>query len=185
MQSGLTYSIVRPTAYFKSLSGQVERVKRGKTFLVFSDGTLTACKPISDGDLGRFLAECLDDESRWNRVLPISGPGEAITPTQQGEMLFALLGQPPRFTHVPVMVLDAVVMMLSTLGRVFPRMAEKAELARIGRYYTTESMLVLNAATGRYDADATSSAGTETLADFYVGLIKGEVQVERRDHAVF
>jgi divinyl chlorophyllide a 8-vinyl-reductase len=27
--SGLTYSIVRPTAFFKSLSGQVERVRRG------------------------------------------------------------------------------------------------------------------------------------------------------------
>ena len=27
--SGLTYSIVRPTAFFKSRSGQVERVKRG------------------------------------------------------------------------------------------------------------------------------------------------------------
>jgi divinyl chlorophyllide a 8-vinyl-reductase len=37
--SGATYSIVRPTAFFKSLSGQVERVKRGKPFLVFGDGT--------------------------------------------------------------------------------------------------------------------------------------------------
>jgi divinyl chlorophyllide a 8-vinyl-reductase len=59
--SGLTYSIVRPTAFFKSLSGQVERVRRGKPFLVFGDGTLTACKPISDDDLGDFLADCLHD----------------------------------------------------------------------------------------------------------------------------
>ncbi len=185
VESGLTYSIVRPTAYFKSLSGQVERVRRGKPFLVFGDGRLTACKPISDGDLGRYLAECLDDEGRWNRVLPVGGPGEAITPREQGELLFALLGQPPRFTHVPVKMLDAIIALLSTLGRIFPRMARKAELARIGRYYATESMLVLDAATGLYDAGATPSAGTETLADFYVGLIKGEVQVERGDHAVF
>ncbi len=54
--SGLDYSIVRPTAFFKSLSGQIERVKRGKPFLVFGDGTLTACKPISDDDLGRYLS---------------------------------------------------------------------------------------------------------------------------------
>ncbi len=46
--SGLDYSIVRPTAYFKSLSGQIERVQQGKPFLVFGDGRLTACKPISD-----------------------------------------------------------------------------------------------------------------------------------------
>ena len=50
--SGLDYTIVRPTAFFKSLSGQIDRVRRGKPFLVFGDGTLTACKPISDDDLG-------------------------------------------------------------------------------------------------------------------------------------
>ena len=75
IESGLTYSIVRPTAFFKSLSGQVARVKRGKPFLVFGDGTLTACKPISDGDLADYLADCLTDDRRWNRVLPIGGPG--------------------------------------------------------------------------------------------------------------
>ena len=35
IESGVAYTIVRPTAFFKSLSGQVERVKRGKPFLVF------------------------------------------------------------------------------------------------------------------------------------------------------
>jgi divinyl chlorophyllide a 8-vinyl-reductase len=185
MASGLTYSIVRPTAFFKSLSGQVDRVKQGKPFLVFGDGELTACKPISDADLGRYLAECLNDESRFNRILPIGGPGEAITPKQQGEKLFALLGRVPRFQHVPLALLDSIVFVLSTLGRVFPPLAVKAELARIGRYYASESMLVLDPETGRYDADATPSTGTETLFDFYAGLIKGEVSIERGDHAVF
>ena len=83
--SGLTYSIVRPTAFFKSLSGQIDRVKRGKPYLIFGDGTLTACKPISDDDLGRYLAGCLDDEASHNRILPIGGPGDAITPRQPGE----------------------------------------------------------------------------------------------------
>jgi divinyl chlorophyllide a 8-vinyl-reductase len=183
--SGLTYSIVRPTAFFKSLSGQVDRVKQGKPFLVFGDGALTACKPISDDDLGIFLAECLDDESRFNRVLPIGGPGEAITPKQQGERLFALLGRAPRFRHVPLALLDAIVFVMSTLGRVSPPLARKAELARIGRYYASESMLVWDPATGRYDAAATPSTGTETLFDFYARLIKGELSSDRGDHAVF
>ncbi len=183
--SGLTYSIVRPTAFFKSLSGQVERVKRGKPYLLLGDGTLTACKPISDADLGGYLADCLDEESRHNRVLPIGGPGAAITPRQQGEKLFELLGRPPRFRQMPVALLDAVVATLSALGRVAPPLAEKAEFARIGRYYATESMLVLDPATGRYDADATPSAGSETLFDFYARLIRGEASAERGDHAVF
>ncbi len=183
--SDLTWSIVRPTAFFKSLSGQVERVQRGKPFLVFGDGTLTACKPISDDDLAGYLAECLDDPARRNRILPIGGPGEAITPRQQGEALFALLGRKPRFRRVPVALLDTIIRVLGTLGRLRPALAEKAELARIGRYYATESMLVLDPATGRYDAAATPSTGTDTLFEFYARLVAGEASVERGDHAVF
>jgi len=164
----------------------VERVKRGRPFLVFREGTLTACKPISDGDLAEYLIACLEDERRWNRVLPIGGPGEAITPRQQGEMLFALLGREPRFRHVPVALLDGIVGALSVAGRVVPSLADKAELARIGRYYATESMLVLTPETGRYDAAATPSTGTETLFDFYKALLTGGVVApERGDHAVF
>jgi divinyl chlorophyllide a 8-vinyl-reductase len=185
IESGLTYSIVRPTAFFKSLSGQVDRVKRGKPFLVFGDGTLTACKPISDDDLAYYIAECLDDESRVNRVLPIGGPGDAITPRQQGERLFELLGRPPRFRQVPVAMLDAIIAVLGAAGRILPALADKAELARIGRYYATESMLVLDPTTGLYDAAATPSTGTETLFDYYAGLVKGAIAPERGDHAVF
>jgi len=183
--SGVAYSIVRPTAFFKSLSGQIGRLKRGKPFLVFGDGTLTACKPIDDDDLGDYLADCLDDAQRLNRVLPIGGPGYAITPKQQGEHLFALLGTPPRFKHVPVAMLDAIVGVLAAGGRWVPKLADKAELARIGRYYATESMLLLDPITGRYDAAATPAAGTRTLFDYYADVVRGTAVPERGDHAVF
>lgn len=185
IESGVDYSIVRPTAFFKSLSGQVERVRQGKPFLVFGDGRLTACKPISDDDLGDYLAACLDSPACRNRVLPIGGPGPAITPREQGEHLFALLGRAPRFRHVPVALLDGIIGVLGVAGRVLPALAAKAELARIGRYYATESMLVLDAATGRYDAAATPETGTETLFDLYARLLRGEAAPERGDHAVF
>lgn len=185
IESGLIYSIVRPTAFFKSLSGQVERIRQGKPMLVFGDGTLTACKPISDDDLADYLAGCLDDTSRHNRVLPIGGPGAAMTPRQHGEQLFALLGRPARFKQVPVGLLDAIIGVLGTAGLVAPWLASKAELARIGRYYATESMLTLNPTTGRYDADATPSTGTETLLNFQSRLLSGAITLERGDHAVF
>ncbi len=185
MESGVTYSIVRPTALFKSLSGQIGRLQRGKPFLVFGDGTLTACKPISDDDLAGYLAVCLDEQSRHDRILPIGGPGEAITPKDQGLQLFALLGRPPRFRHVPVALLDTIVWGLGALSRMHSSLAAKAELARIGRYYATESMLLLDPETGRYDAEATPSVGSETLFDFYARVIRGEATVDRGDHAVF
>ena len=184
VDSGVAWSIVRPTAFFKSLSGQVERVRRGKPFLVFGDGTLTACKPISDDDLAAYLADCLDDPDRRNRILPIGGPGEAITPRQQGERLFALLGRPARFRHVPVALLDVIAAALGIAVRVVPALAAKAELARIGRYYATESMLVLDPETGRYDAAATPSTGSETLFDYYARVVRGEAAAERGDHEV-
>ncbi|MBZ8133177.1 NAD(P)H-binding protein [Afifella sp. IM 167] len=185
MESGLAWSIVRPTAFFKSLSGQVERVKAGKPFLVFGDGRLTACKPISDGDLADYLAGCLIEESRRNRILPIGGPGEAITPMEQGERLFALLGRKPEIRKVPVAILSSIAAVLGAASRLAPGLKEKAELARIGRYYATESMLVLDPKTGRYSAEMTPSHGTETLFDFYASLLAGEASVERGEHAVF
>jgi divinyl chlorophyllide a 8-vinyl-reductase len=183
--SGIRYSIVRPTAFFKSLSGQIERVKAGKPFLVFGNGELTACKPISDGDLAAYIAECLEHEERWNRVLPIGGPGPALTPRQQGEALFAMLGKEPRFRSVPLGLLDTIAGILGLAGKVIPSLATKAELARIGRYYASESMLMLDPATGRYDADATPSTGSDTLFDHYRAVLDGRASVDRGDHAVF
>lgn len=185
IQSGLTFSIVRPTAFFKSLSGQLDRLKAGKPFLVFGDGKLTACKPISDEDLASFLVGCLSSPERQNTILPIGGPGEALTPLQQGEALFAALGQEPNFKRVPVALISTIIAVLAGLGKIVPRLAEKAELARIGRYYATQSMLVWDEHAGRYDADATPSYGSHTLANFYAKLARGEVRIERGDHAVF
>ena len=185
MASGLTWSIVRPTAFFKSLSGQVKRVQQGKSFLVFGDGTLTACKPISDADLAAFIVSCLEDPARQNCILPIGGPGGALTLRQQGELLFAQAGRPPRFTQVPVAMLDAIIRVLTTLGRIIPPLTDKAQLARIGRYYATESMLVWDADAQRYDAAATPSFGSETLAEHYAKLLRGEIKDDRGEHAVF
>lgn len=183
--SGLRWSIVRPTAFFKSLSGQIARVRAGKPFLVFGDGQLTACKPISDRDLADYLVGCIDDPQRHDRVLPIGGPGAALMPRDQVAMLSQLLGREVRVKHVPVRLLDAIAAALAVGGRVLPSLRTKAELARIGRYYATESMLVWDDARSRYDADATPSWGSDTLLDHYAAVLRGEVGDQRREHAVF
>jgi divinyl chlorophyllide a 8-vinyl-reductase len=185
IESGLTYSIVRPTAFFKSLAGQLARVKKGKPFLIFGDGRLTACKPISDDDLGDFIAGCLTDASKHNRILPIGGPGPAITPREQGEFLFQQLGKPVHFKSVPVGLLDFIIGVLDVLGKVSAKAADKAELARIGRYYATESMLVWNATLNQYDPEATPSHGRHTLFEAYSAWLQGDAAPDRREHAVF
>ena len=184
--SGIGYSIVRPTAYFKSLAGQVDGVNAGKPFMMFGDGLRTACKPISERDLAAFMADCLDDADKRNAVLPVGGPGPAITPAAQAELLFAACGRPRRVRRVPLYFFNAIVRSLGLLARVLPAMRDKAEFARIGQYYATESMLVWDEAAGTYDADATPSYGSDTLAEFYARVAKeGLAGQELGDHAVF
>lgn len=181
----LVWTIVRPTAFFKSLSGQVARVQKNRPFLVFGDGKLTACKPISDADLGRFLALCLTDPQKRNCILPIGGPGPAITPLDQAAMLERLFRRPVPVKHVPVALMTGIIALLSTLGTVSPRFAARAGLAHIGRYYATQSMLVWNPAAQSYDADATPEFGTDHLEDHYAAMLRGEVADDRGAHAIF
>ena len=183
--SGLTYSIVRPTALMKSLSGQLDRVRSGKPYLLFGDGRLTATKPISDDDLGAFVADCLTKPDRRNRILPIGGPGPALTPQAMGRMLHGMMGRPPRFRRVPPGVFAVAARVLGIGGVIVPRLAGAAEFARIAHYYATESMLVLDPATGRYDADATPETGSTTLRDHYAALLSGDAATERGKHALF
>ncbi|ESA33764.1 epimerase [Leptolyngbya sp. Heron Island J] len=185
VESGLTYSIVRPTAYFKSLVGQVDRVKKGQPFLLFGDGKLTACKPISDADLAEYMADCLEDVSLQNKILPIGGPGPAITLLDQGEYLFKILDRKPCFKSVPASLLSWVASILDGLGKIVPPLAAKAELARIGHYYATESMLVLNSETGLYDADATPETGSDTLFEYLQRLVDGSETADRVDYDLF
>ena len=170
--SGLIWSVVRPTAFFKSLAAQVEPVRRGFPYVMFGDGQQAACKPVSEEDLAEYMADCLEQPHLQNRVLPIGGPGPALTAKQQGELLFSLLGRPPRFLSVPVALFDGTIRVLAALHRLAPGLEDTLEYARIGRYYATESMLVWDPQTNAYCADATPATGKDTLEDFYRRILK-------------
>ena len=171
--SGIGHTVIRPTAFFKSLSRQVKRVKAGKPFLIFGDGNLTRCKPISDDDLARFITSAIDNPAMRDKTLPIGGPGPAISLKEQGEILFRAAGKAPRFKSVSPKIFTFAERLLA-LGAPFSGwFAEKAEYARIARYYATESMLVLDPATGTYSAELTPEFGSETLESHYRRLLGG------------
>lgn len=169
--SGIEYTIIRPTAFFKSLSGQVKRVKAGKPFLIFGDGNLTRCKPISDDDLARFITAAIDNPAMRDKILPVGGPGPAISLKEQGEILFRAAGKAPRFKSVSPKIFTLAERLLALGAPVSGWFAERAEYARIARYYATESMLVLDPATGTYSADLTPEFGEETLESHYLRLL--------------
>ncbi|XP_052190179.1 divinyl chlorophyllide a 8-vinyl-reductase, chloroplastic [Diospyros lotus] len=169
---GFTYSIVRPTAFFKSLGGQVELVKDGKPYVMFGDGKLCACKPISEPDLASFIVDCVLSEDKINQVLPIGGPGKALTPLEQGEILFRLVGRKPNFLKVPIEIMDFAIGVLDFLVKIFPSLEDAAEFGKIGRYYAAESMLLLDPETGEYSAEKTPSYGKDTLEEFFERVLR-------------
>ena len=182
----ISHSIVRPTAFFKSLAGQVESCRKGAPYVMFAEGELARCKPISEQDLARFMADCIQDESKRNQVLPIGGPGPALSAREQGNMLFRALGRAPRLLSVPIAFMNGPIAVLEGLSRVVPSLQDTAEFGRIGRYYACESMLVWDHEAGRYDADATPSYGEDTLEQFFERVVRdGMAGQELGDAALF
>ncbi|GCE65112.1 NAD(P)-dependent oxidoreductase [cyanobiont of Ornithocercus magnificus] len=171
-QTKITWSIVRPTAFFKSLSAQVELCRRGSPYIMFGDGKLTSCKPISEGDLASFIVDCIQEQNRINQILPIGGPGPALSTLQQAETLFRALKRPLRTVSVPITFMDGAVGIFDRLAKLFPYLENQAEYARIGRYYAKESMLIWNEKQQCYDESLTPSTGKDTLEDFFGRVVR-------------
>ena len=176
VRSGMPYSIVRPTAFFKSISGQIERVKSGKPFLLFDNGQKTACKPISETDLAIFITDCITNTSRLNKVLPIGGPGPAITPLDQGKLIFELLGKDPYFRRIPSFIFYVFGFCLLPFAIMSCRIQNLREFTKIAHYYSTESMLVWNEQKNCYDQNMTPEFGKDTIKKFYEERINGNIK---------
>ena len=100
-------------------------------------------------------------------------------------MLGRVTCQPVRIKHVPVALMHGIVGLLTALGTLSPRLRAKAQLARIGRYYATQSMLLWNPSNRCYDAYATPEFGLDRLEDHYAAMLRGEVADDRGAHAIF
>ena len=172
--SGLDYTIVRPTAFFKSLSGQIKRVQNGKKFILFDNGDRTSTKPISEKDLALFLIQCISNEERQNMTLSIGGPGPVRTQKDLGDIIFKLLKKPPRYIHLPSQVFKILATLLSPLGLISTKMKDRAEFLRIAHYYATESMLFWDKKTNQYSDEKTMEVGKEAIEDFYKSIIDDE-----------
>jgi hypothetical protein len=47
---------------------QVESVKKGGPYVMFGDGHLAACKPISEEDLAKFIGDCVTQSDKINQA---------------------------------------------------------------------------------------------------------------------
>mmetsp|Transcript_36698 Transcript_36698/g.41013 ORF Transcript_36698/g.41013 Transcript_36698/m.41013 type:complete len:388 (+) Transcript_36698:2-1165(+) len=142
-QSSMSYSIVRPTAFFKSVSGQLEVIQQGAPFVMFGDGEVTRCNPIAEAELATYLVNSISNKSIENKIVNLGGPDAPLTMKKQGEMLFDAVGKEPFFIYAPLWLFDAIIDSLQWLADTFnsEKLENAAELGRIGKYYAVEDML--------------------------------------------
>jgi len=168
-----SYASVRPTAFFKSLAGQVARLQQGKSYIMFGDGALSRCNALSEADLARFIADAAADPAKRNATLPVGGPGAPVTPAEQAELLFKILGKEPKYTRVPIGVMDGLIGVLGAVAAVVPPMRDGVEFGKIGRYYATEDMVA-------------EPYGVDTLEEFFRNVAENGLEgQELGDAAVF
>ena len=162
-QKDLIYTIVRPTAFFKSVSGQLEVVQSGAPFVMFDKGRdqpITACNPIAESDLATYMIDSIRLRERHNKIFNLGGPDEPISMQRQGEMLFSATGKEPKFVQVPSWIFDVVINTLQFFADLTKseELADAAETGRIGKYYAVEDMVT---------TDPNEKYGTITLQEHY------------------
>ncbi len=167
INSGINYTIVRPTAFFKSISGQIRRVKNGKRFLVFDSGTNTKCKPISERNLSQFIRTKILNKNAYDQIFVIGGPGPAVSLKEQGELLFKLTKLTPKFFYFPSAFFKLAAYLISPVAVFSRRAMDCKEFLHIAYYYATESMLVWDNEKKQYDDLVTPEFGKDTLEAYY------------------
>jgi len=161
-QTDLSYSIVRPTAFFKSVSGQLEVVQSGAPFVYFDlgEGRSATCNPISESDLAVAIVDTIANPAMKNKAWDLGGPDDGMSMEKQGNMLAEVLGKKPNLLSVPIGIFDVIINGLQWLADTFKneKLEDAAELGRIGKYYAVEDMLT---------TDPSERFGSTTLMEHY------------------
>lgn len=141
-------TVLRPTGFFNDMEEIFAMARRGRVWLL-GDGE-QAFNPVHGAD----LADVIADAARRGRDAPTdvdAGGPDDLTLREVGELAFAALGKPPRFTRIPVSVVSA----MATVARPFSPNA-----------HALLTMFVVMSERG----GVASTRGTRHLADFYAEL---------------
>jgi len=151
-ENKIDFVSVRPTAFFKSVSGQLEVVNSGAPFVYFDldgNGKCARCNPISEPDLASALIDQIADDSHKNSIWNLGGPDEqGYSMREQGAMIHGILKKDgePKLLGVPIGIFDVIINGLQWAADTFQseKLDDAAELGRIGKYYAVEDMLTTN-----------------------------------------
>ena len=117
-ESGLSYTVVRPSGYFSDMGVLLDMAKRGFSFVI-GDGT-NRMNPIHGSDVARVCADAIDSTER---ELGAGGP-DVFTQREAAELAFEVVGTEPRIVSVPVWLCSALAWGIGALNRQFGDLAE-------------------------------------------------------------
>jgi uncharacterized protein YbjT (DUF2867 family) len=108
-ESGIGYSIIRPTGYFSDMLEVFEMAKKGRAFL-FGSGNYKM-NPIHGKDLAKV---CVDAFSNEKGDIPVGGPN-IYTYQEVVKIAFQFLGKKEKITYVPLWVRDVVLFLIRSI----------------------------------------------------------------------
>lgn len=109
--SGLPYTVVRPTGYFSDMSEFLGMARRGFVALIGSGEN--RLNPIHGADLAEVCAEAVESAER---EIPVGGP-EVFSQNEIAALAFAVLGRKPRILHIPPILARGVVSLVRPFDR--------------------------------------------------------------------
>ena len=158
----------------------------GKRFLVFDSGNNTKVKPISEYDLSRFILSTILKKETYSKILPIGGPGPALSAIEQGSLIFKAAKKPKKFLSIPSSLFRILIFLSSPIGVFSEKIRDFREFLKIALFYATESMLVWDEKKGKYMDSDTPEFGKDTLEEYYLKIFEKEhMAIERSDKRLF
>lgn len=151
-QSGVPWTVLRPTGFFNDMEIIFNQARRGRVALLGSGEA--RMNPIHPTDLADAVVGCIADADPRDTTIEVGGP-DVFSYAEIARLAFRALGKPPRIIHIPSWLVDSA----SQLARPFNPTA--AGFLRFFRAVMTTDMVA-------------PRTGSIHLADFYARLASGQ-----------
>lgn len=116
--SGIDFCIVRPSGYFSDMGVLVDMAKRGRVYIVGSGDN--AMNPIHGRDVAELCVQAIDSPAT---EIGAGGP-DVLTQKEAATLAFEVVGKPPKFTHLPIWLLDKLAAGIGLVSKQFGDLAE-------------------------------------------------------------
>ena len=143
--SGLNYTVIRPTGYFSDMSEFLKMAKSGRVYLIGNGEN--KLNPIHGADLAKV---CVDAATGKEHEIPVGGP-VTYSIREIAELAFLTLGGKPKITRIPPWLAHLVAKLIQPFNK---------QMSDLAQFFITA---------GQNDGVAPAT-GTRTLKSYYEEL---------------